>query len=171
MDFDLARLLNTSSFDNFWYWLMIAVSWSRITYFTLGAGMHDTREAVKNGGQDMQDVENLLTINARRLTQAIDDFGVWIIAIATFLIATIATLGFWFSFELMQAATLFVVGITLAFIVTLRFANRIVSQDLSGTALCKAYFKCRTIKQFIGMFMIFVISFYGAYYTVIVKGL
>jgi hypothetical protein len=171
MDFDLARLLSTSSFDNFWYWLMIAVSWSRTTYFTLGAGMHDVREAVRNGGQDMIDAEHLIGINARRLTRSFDDYGVWLIAIGMFLMATIATLGFGFSFELMQAATLFLIGMIFAFLLTLRFAYRIRSKSLSGEALCKAYFKHRTAKQFIGMSMIFVISFYGAFYTIIIRGI
>ena len=66
MSFDLGNLLNSGSFDNFWYWAIIAVTWSRATHFLLGAGLHDVRDALKNGGQDMIDVETLININARK---------------------------------------------------------------------------------------------------------
>ena len=171
MDFDLVRLLNSNSFDSFWYWSIIAVTWSRATHFLLGAGMHDVRDALRNGGADMDDLEMLIDINARKLTNAVDRYGVWMSAIVMFLIATIATLGFKFDIELMQASTLLLVGLLCGSMVSLRFAQRVVDQKLRGKALCKAFNRFRTIKQFVGMGFIFITSFYAAYYIVIVRGI
>ena len=171
MDFDLVRLLNSDSFDSFWYWLIIAVSWSRATHFMLGAGLHDIRDALRNGGTNMTDVEMLIHINARKLTRAFDRYGVWLTAIGMFLIATIATLGFKFDIELMQASTLLIVSLMLGLLVSLRFAYRVIENDLLDKALCDSFSKFRTIKQFIGIGSIFVISFYAAYFLVIIRGI
>jgi hypothetical protein len=171
MDFDLVRLLNSDSFDSFWYWSIIAVTWSRATHFLLGAGMHDVRDALRNGGGDMDDLEMLIHINARKLTSAVDRYGVWLSGLVMFFIAAIATLGFRFDIELMQACTLLFVGLLCGFLVSLRFAQRVVEQKLRGKLLCKAFNKFRTIKQFVGMTTIFITSFYAAYYIVIVRGI
>lgn len=171
MDFDLVRLLNSDSFDSFWYWLIIAVSWSRATHFMLGAGLHDIRDALRNGGTNMTDVEMLIHINARKLTRAFDRYGVWLTAIGMFLIATIATLGFKFDIELMQASTLLIVSLMLGLLVSLRFAYRVIENDLLDKALCDSFSKFRTIKQFIGIGSILVISFYAAYFLVIIRGI
>jgi hypothetical protein len=171
MDFDLVRLLNSDSFDSFWYWLIIAVSWSRATHFMLGVGLHDVRDALRNGGTDMSDVEMLIHINARKLTRAMDRYGVWLTAVGTFLIAGIATLGFRFDIELMQASTFLFASLTLGSLVSLRFAYRVIKDDLQGKALCDGFSRFRTIKQFVGIASIFVISFYAAYFIVILRGL
>ena len=171
MDFDLVRLFNSDSFDSFWYWSIIAVTWSRATHFLLGAGLHDVRDALRNGGADMDDLEMLIDINARKLTRAVDHYGVWGSAIVMFLIATIATLGFKFDIELMQACALLLVGLLCGFLVNIRFAQRVVDQKLRDKALCKAFNRFRTIKQFVGMVAIFLTSFYAAYYIVIVRGI
>ena len=171
MDFDLVRLLNSDSFDSFWYWSIIAVTWSRATHFLLGAGMHDVRDALKNGGQDMDDLELLIHINARKLISALDRYGVWLCGLVMFFITAIATLGFKFEIELMQATTLLFVGMLCGFLVSLRFAQQVVDQNLQDKALCKAFNKYRTIKQFVGMGFIFITSFYAAYYIVIIRGI
>jgi hypothetical protein len=171
MDFDLVRLLNSDSFDSFWYWSIVAVTWSRSTHFLLGAGLHDVRDALRNGGRDMDDLEMLVDINARKLTTALDRYGVWLSGLAMFFITTIAMLGFKFEIELMQACTLLFVGLLCGFLVSLRFAQQVVDQNLRGKALCKAFNKYRTIKQFVGMGFIFLTSFYAAYYIVIIRGI
>jgi hypothetical protein len=171
MSFDLGNLLNSGSFDNFWYWAIIAVTWSRATHFLLGAGLHDVRDALKNGGQDMIDVETLININARKLMHAIDRYGVGLCAITTFFIATIVTLGFKFEIELMQAAAFLLIGLLCGFLVSLRFAHRVVDQKLLGEALCAAFNKFRTYKQFVGITAIFLTSFYAAFYLVFMRGI
>lgn len=171
MNFDLAFVLNSPSFGSFWYWLMIAVSWSQMTHFSLGAGLHDVRDAMRKGGQDMEDVEHLISINSRRLVQTFDKYGAVLTAIVMFLIASMATLGFGFNFELMQAMFLLVFGLVWAWVLALRFAKRVCVQELRGEALCKGFSNLRTKKQFVGIFMIFVTSFYAAYFIVIVRGI
>jgi hypothetical protein len=171
MDFELGNILNSGSFDSFWYWAIIAVTWSRATHFLLGAGLHDVRDALRNGGTDMDDLNHLIDINARKLMYAIERYGVWLCAVTTFFIAAIATLGFKFEIEVMQAATLLLVGLLCGFMVSLRFAHRVVNETLRGSDLCKAFQKFRTYKQFVGMSAIFITSFYAAYYLAIVRGL
>jgi len=171
INFDLAAILSSPSFGSFWYWLLVAISWSQITHFSLGVGLHDVRDAVRNGGQDMKDVEDIVSINARRLTTTMQRYGTWLAAIGTFLIASMFTLGFWFDFELMQAMSLLVFGLVWASILAGRFAQRVIKQELRGEALCKGFTRLRTKKQFVGIFMIFIISFYAAYTIVITRGI
>jgi len=169
-DFDLASILSSPSFGSFWYWLGVAVSWSQTTHFSLGVGFHDIRDAVKNGGQDMQDVEDILSINARRLTNIMQRYGAILTAIGTFLFASMATLGFLFDFELMQAMTLLIVGLVAAFALAVRFAQRITTQQLRGSELCNGFKSLRTKKQIIGICMIIIISFYAAF-TLAMRGI
>tara|TARA_R110002096_G_scaffold97354_4_gene217055 strand:- start:62246 stop:62761 length:516 start_codon:yes stop_codon:yes gene_type:complete len=171
MNFDLARVLSSDSFTSFWYWIIFAVTWSRITHFSLGVGLHDVRDALRNDGQDMLDVETLIEINARKLTQTLDQYGVWLTALLMFFMATLATLGFGFDFELAQAMTLMLTGFITAFALTARFAYRVRNDGMVGTVLCKGFTRLRTFKQFVGILMIFITSFYSAYYVFITRGL
>lgn len=171
MKFDLVRLLSSDSFTSFWYWAILVVMWSRVTHFSLGVGLHDIRDASKNGGQDMQDVEDLIDINSRKLVQTIDNYGVILFFVGTFFIATIATLGFRFEYELMQASALLLIGSVLAFLLTIRFAYVQQHGERRGDALCKAFMRLRMFKQFVGIATIFIISFYSAYYVYAIRGI
>ncbi len=171
MDFDLARLMNSESFNSFWFWLIVAVSWSRMTHFSLGAGLHDVRDAMRNGGADMDDLESMIHVNSRKLTNTFDKYGVWISSIGMFLIATIVTLGFKFNIEMMQALGMLLIGLLIGNILALRFAYRVISNNLRGSELCTGFTKLRMAKQFVGIVAIFVTSFYAAYFLVILRGI
>jgi hypothetical protein len=170
MSFDLARIMASESFTSFWYWTILVFTWARITHFSLGVGLHDVRDALKNGGQDMIDVETLIEVNGRKLAKTLDQIGVYLVAFGMFLIATIITLGFGFDFELMQATTFLLVGFVLAFLMTVRFVYLNRRENYRGEALCRAFMRLRMFKQFLGIFTIFFISFYSAYYVFVTRG-
>ncbi|GLQ34307.1 hypothetical protein GCM10007939_05900 [Amylibacter marinus] len=161
MTIDLVKILNEGSFFNLWYWLFLAVTWSRITYVSVGVPLSIARAAWRDSEQNIQDFEILLAINARRFCASFDSYGVIFVAFISFLLATMGTLGFLFDFEVLQAMFLLLIFVVIAEVIALRFARKLMQGGLSGQPLVQAYFRHQKHKQFLGMFCVTVISIYG----------
>lgn len=159
------ELLHTRSFDNVWFWLMLAVSWSLATYWTLGVGHHEAMEARNKGGQHLSDFELVVNIYCRRLAEGIDQFGNGAALIGSFLLSIMATMGFWFGMVFMQGLFLLVFPLLIANIMTVVLAKRQVSAPLVGQNLIQRYRRLRLLKQGFGVFSILLISIWGAYST------
>lgn len=160
-----ADLFRTKSFDNIWYWLLLAVSWSLTTYWTMGVGNHDAREAREKGGKYLSNFEFLVGIYCERMNEGIAHYGPSVILVISFLLATLATLGFWFWIYFAQALFLLVFPLCLTSLVSVAFASRQVRQPVKGRELIKRYRNLRLVKQTIGVFAIATASFWGAIVT------
>tara|TARA_B100000795_G_C22440465_1_gene301661 strand:- start:48 stop:557 length:510 start_codon:yes stop_codon:yes gene_type:complete len=167
MDFELIKFLNANSFNNVWFWVLVSIIWVTIINFTFGVTISQIQKAQLSGGTALIDIETIILINSRRRTEYIDEFGLWIISIGMFLLSASATLGFWFSYEFMQASTFLLILLYYSYISTLRLASKIKTKKLSGNDLCKAYLKCKNQKQFFGLIIILFISFFSSYYSII----
>ena len=169
MDFELIKFLNANSFNNVWFWVLVSIIWVTIINFTFGVTISQIQKAQLSGGTALIDIETIILINSRRRTEYIDEFGLWIISIGMFLLSATATLGFWFSYELMQASTFLLVKLYYSYFSTLSLASKIKTKKLIGTDLCKAYLRCKNQKQFFGLLIILFISFFSSYYSIILR--
>ncbi len=158
-------LFQTKSFDDIWYWLLLAVAWSLTTHWTMGVGNHDAREAQEKGGKYMSNFETLVGIYCQRIEASIVKYGSSVILVCTFLLASLATLGFWFWILFAQAMFILVFPLCLTTLVSIVFASRQVRDPAEGKELLKRYRKLRLLKQAIGVFAISTASFWGAIVT------
>ena len=169
MDFELIKFLNANSFNNVWFWVLVSIIWLKSINFTFGVTISQIQKAQISGGSALIDIETIILINSRRRTEYINRFGLWIISIGMFLLSATATLGFWFSYELMQASTFLLVKLYYSYFSTLSLASKIKTKKLIGTDLCKAYLRCKNQKQFFGLLIILFISFFSSYYSIILR--
>ena len=167
MDFELIKFLNANSFNNVWFWVLVSIIWLKSINFTFGVTISQIQKAQISGGSALIDIETIILINSRRRTEYINRFGLWIISIGMFLLSATATLGFWFSYELMQASTFLLVKLYYSYFSTLSLASKIKTKKLIGTDLCKAYLRCKNQKQFFGLLIIIFISLFSSYYSII----
>ena len=169
MDFELIKFLNANSFNNVWFWVLVSIIWLKSINSTFGVTISQIQKAQISGGSALIDIETIILINSRRRTEYINRFGLWIISIGMFLLSATATLGFWFSYELMQASTFLLVKLYYSYFSTLSLASKIKTKKLIGTDLCKAYLRCKNQKQFFGLLIILFISFFSSYYSIILR--
>lgn len=163
MELEALRLLEISSFFNVWYWLFLAFVWSRATYWTLGVPLHDARLAVQRDGRYMAEFETMMAINAGRYTEVFDQFGTPLVAMGAFFLAGMATLGFGFDIELVQAGFLLIAPIAVANAYTLAFAYRIQRIGLTGPGLFQAYSIHRRVKQIFGFLTLILVAIWTVY--------
>ena len=167
MDFELIKFLNANSFNNVWFWVLVSIIWVTIINFTFGVTISQIQKAQLSGGTALIDIETIILINSRRRTEYIDEFGLWIISIGMFLLSASATLGFWFSYEFMQASTFLLILLYYSYISTLRLASKIKTKKLSGNDLCTACLLYTSDAAFFGLLIILFISFFSSYYSII----
>jgi hypothetical protein len=158
-------LFQTKSFDDIWYWLLLAVSWSLTTYWTMGVGNHDAREAQEKGGKYLSNFETLVGIYCERVEDGIVRYGPSVVLVVSFVLATLATLGFWFWILFAQAMFILTFPLCLTTLVSIVFASRQARAPEEGKKLLKRYRKLRLLKQTIGVFAIATASFWGAIVT------
>ncbi len=159
------ELFRTKSFDNIWYWLLLAVSWSLVTHWTMGVGNQDAREARDKGGKYLSNFETLVGIYCDRTREGVEKYGPSVVLVMTFVLAMFATLGFWFWILFAQAMFLLLFPLCLTVLASVFFANRQVRNPLAGQELIKRYRRLRLLKQTIGVFAICTTSFWGAIVT------
>ena len=167
MDFELIKFLNANSFNNVWFWVLVSIIWLKSINFTFGVTISQIQKAQISGGSALIDIETIILINSQRRTEYINRFGLWIISIGMFLLSATATLGFWFSYELMQASTFLLIKLYYSYFSSLSLASKIKTKKLIGTDLCKAYLRCKNQKQFFGLLIIIFISLFSSYYSII----
>ena len=159
------NLFQNKSFDDIWYWLVLAVSWSLTTYWTMGVGDQDARAAQEKGGKYLTNFETLVGIYCERTENGIVRHGPYVILVVSFLLASLATLGFWFWILFAQAMFVLVFPLCLTTLVSIVFARRQVRDPARGRDLLKRYKTLRLVKQTIGVFAIATTSLWGAIVT------
>lgn len=159
------ELFQTKSFDDVWYWLLLAVSWSLTTYWSMGVGNHDARKAQEKGGRYLSNFETLVGIYCERVEEGVARYGSSVILVISFVLASLATLGFWFWILFAQALFILLFPLCLTTLVSILFAGRQRREPVEGKDLLKRYRKLRLAKQAIGVFAITTASFWGAIVT------
>lgn len=156
------QLFQTKSFDNVWYWVLLAIAWSLMSYWTFGVGHHEAVQARRNGGEHLTEFETIVGIYCKRVCESLDRYGTFAALAISFILAMLATLGFWFWILFAQALFLLVAPLMAANVVTLIFACRQDRAPLAGKALIRRYRNLRMLKQAIGVFTIMTASAWGA---------
>lgn len=168
MDFYVTafELIDLRSFSNLWFWIMLAVFWSTASHYVLGVPYDMVARAAKYEGQAEQDLQDLVRINANRLTYIADEAGTWLIVFASFLVTGLVVTGFFHGVEFCQALSLILVPMLMVFALSVFNARR--AQGLTGVELRRQLRRHRLTVQVIGMLSILVSSMWGMYVNITV---
>ncbi|SEM41455.1 hypothetical protein SAMN04488003_10116 [Loktanella fryxellensis] len=157
----LFQVIDLRSFSSVWYWIMLAVTWSSVSYYVLGVPFDMITRARRSGGQTEDDMVDLVRINVNRLLGIAGSAGLALTAFLCFLLTTLALLGFVYDVEMAQAIFLLTLPLSIAFAVTLASARRIRAADPEPAQLYAMLLRHRLWMQVIGMTAIFVTAMYG----------
>lgn len=153
------ELIDMRSFSNLWYWIALAVVWSTTSHYVLGVPFDLITRAKRFGGDAEADLSDLVRVNVNRLMYIAGTAGLWIVAIAFFLLTALALLGFVYRIEFAQATFLLAFPMSLVFALSVRTAYSIRKAD--GADLFNRLQRHRFFTQVIGMTSIFVTAFWG----------
>lgn len=157
----LFEVIDMRSFSNLWYWIGLAVLWSSTSHWVLGVPFDMVTRARRVGGTLSADMETLAHINVNRLLYIARTAGVWLVGIVTFILVTLAMLGFYYDMEFAQAVLFMAAPMTLVGLVSYRTALAVAAEDSRGTDLVRRITRCRMAVQVIGMFSILATSMFG----------
>ncbi len=157
------ELIDMRSFSNLWFWIALAVMWSTTSHWVLGVPFDMVLRARRNGGQTEIDLEDLVRINTNRLLHISRVSGLWLLALACFVLTGLAVLGFQYQVEFAQAVFLLMFPMSMVGLMSLSTAARIQEEEATGELLRKRLSRHRVWTQIIGMLSIFVTSIWGMY--------
>lgn len=159
----LFELIDMRSFSNLWFWISVAVVWSSASHWILGIPYDLVGRARRNGGQAMQDLEDLTRINVNRLMYIAHVSGLWLLWLACFILSGLAMLAFYYGNEFAQALFLIAFPMSFVALLSLSTARLIETEQSAGELLCKRLTRCRLYTQMIGTLAIFVTALFGMY--------
>lgn len=141
-----AEIIAANGLYNSWYWLLVTLVWLRSIQQTLGIPIFTMRSAIKGDAQAKQDAHIFLDIHIRNTTRSFTQFGPFLVALVCFILASIATLGFWYDVAFLQG--IFFIAMPMAILgwIAMRMAYRLQKQPASWQELCKIYHRHRRFK-------------------------
>ncbi|MBU2360277.1 component of SufBCD complex [Loktanella sp. M215] len=159
----LFQVIDLRSFSSVWYWIMLAVLWSSMSYYVLGVPFDLITKARRRGGQEQDDMVDLVRINVNRLLNLAQTTGPIMIGVVSFILTTLALLGFVYGIELAQATFLVALPLSIVGAISLSSARRIRAADPEPEQLYAMLMRHRLWTQIIGMVAIFVTAMYGMF--------
>lgn len=159
------QLIELHTFSNVWYWLAVAVTWSTVCHWIIGVPFDLIYRARRDGDQAAADLEMSVDINVRRLMTISDMAGAALTAIAAFVIAALASMGFYYGFELAQGFFLLALPLAIVGMISMRRSRRYAVKRPAGKELAVELMKLRFWLQVLAVGAIFVTAMFGMYHN------
>ncbi|MEM9269227.1 MAG: component of SufBCD complex [Pseudomonadota bacterium] len=166
----LLYLVELDSFWSLWYWVMVAVSWSVVSHWTLGVPFDLVINADRRGGVWAEHCDTLTHINVFRLTSVFREFGVALMALAGFIVGAIGTIGFWANVEFARALFVLILPHGIAALFSVRAAFWIERESIRGKPLRRAIRRQRFWTQFVGFWGILLCASFAIYEAMVFYG-
>ncbi|HBN30887.1 MAG TPA: component of SufBCD complex, partial [Rhodobacteraceae bacterium] len=120
------ELIDTRSFTSIWYWIVVAVTWSSTSHYTLGVPFDMVTRARKTEeGAAQDDLEHLVMINCNRMLHILDVSGVWLVGIGFFVLTVLGLFGFFYKIQLAQAVFLLLAPLSVVAVLSTQNARLI----------------------------------------------
>jgi hypothetical protein len=155
------EMIDMRSFSNLWFWIVLAVIWSSTSHWVIGVPYDMVERARRHDGQARVDLENLVAIYANRILFIVQEAGAIVVALTSAFLTALAMIGFIYAVEFAQALFLLLFPLSLVGALSVATAHRIKKGESSGKALWRRLKLHRIYTQMIGIFSIFVTSFWG----------
>ena len=157
------ELIDMRSFSNLWFWIALAVLWSSASHYVLGVPWDMITRARRGHEQAVADMNQLAAINSRRILYIGRESGLLMTGLIFFMLTGAMLLGWVYDREFAQAVFLLLLPMSLVWILSVRTANHIDAQALTGDALISKFNRHRLLIQLIGMISIFFTAIWGMY--------
>ncbi len=157
------ELIDMRSFSNLWFWIVLAVTWSSASHWTMGVPYDMVVRARRVGGQLEIDLLDIVRINTNRMLYYVEASGMVMLAMACFVFTALATLGFYYWVEFAQAVFLLLFPLVIVTFINIFHARRLRRHELTLERVSKTLSRCRLYTQIIGMISILVTSMWGMY--------
>jgi hypothetical protein len=158
-----AEIMTADGFSNPWYWLLVAIVWVRSIQTTLGIPGDVMRNAKTGDPQAKADALHLLDIHIRNTTDEFNHFGAYLVATMTFVLASIATMGFWNDVAVLQGAFFIAFPMALIGALGIRLASKLKDQEITWDQLCGIYRRHFWLKFAMGVLFIFTSMLWAVY--------
>lgn len=159
------QLIELHTFSNVWYWLAVAVTWSTMCHWIIGVPFDLIYRARRDGGQAAADLEMSVDINVRRLMTISDMAGLWLTGLFGFFLAVMASMGFYYGFELAQGFFLLALPLAIVGMISMRRSRSYALKRPSGKELALELLKLRFWIQVLAVVAIFVTAMFGMYHN------
>ncbi|MEM9012255.1 MAG: component of SufBCD complex [Pseudomonadota bacterium] len=143
--------LHFGSFNAVWYWIFVALSWSRVSHYTLSVPHDAVQRAERLGGVFIEDVDHMAHAYVRRAMLIVRHGGMWVIGVGAFLVTIVVALAIVLDMEFAQAIAAIVVPRLGVIYGTMALAERIERENLLGTELRQALNRRRFWNQVLGL--------------------
>ncbi len=158
----LARFLYPGTFDTLWYWVLTVVIWSVTCHWTLGVPHDLIVRADRGSAEAARAVDAIAEGQAIRLC-AFAPAAPWLVGLAGFGLASLATLGFGFGSSFARGLALQAAPLALVAALNARLAIAVRRAPLHGGPLRAALSGRRFWNQVIGLSSILAAATIGAY--------
>ncbi len=152
-------MIDTRSFSNLWYWVVLAVVWAGCSHWVLGVPYDMVVRAKRQGGEAEADLCDVVRVNVNRILDVFEAAGVWPAAIGGCVFSMLAVLGFGYGLELAQAVFLLLFPPGIVAGMSVRAARKM--RDADGEGLYETMGRLRTLTQLVGFLSIFVTALWG----------
>lgn len=154
-------LIDSRSFSNIWFWIVLAVMWSSVSHYVMGVPFDMVQRAQRRRGAALADLEAFARLQITRRAYILNTGGVWITGFWTTLVTVVAVLGFRYGHEFAQAVALLTVPLTLVGLLMIRETKRLNAEMPRGDDLIRRLKWHRFWVQLIGLLAILVTSLWG----------
>jgi len=141
-----ANILTSNSFDNPWYWLLVAILWVRAIQWTLGIPSDVMRAARSGDALAHSDALALMDMHIRSVTRDFNQFGMVLVLMTCFVLASFATLGFWNDVTMLQGVFLISFPMVIIGGMDIRLSLRLQKQPVEWADICRIYRRQRRMK-------------------------
>jgi hypothetical protein len=160
---DVVELIDLRSFSNLWYWIMLAIMWSRASHWVIGVPFDLVLRARRQGGALQSDVEAMVGIQSRRLLYFSAKMGMLPVAFLSFAVTCLSILAVVYDVEFAQAVLLLLLPMATLSAMSVRTARLITVTESTGDALHQRLSRHRFATQLLGILSIFVTAIFGMY--------
>ncbi len=166
----LLQYLDFNSFWSLWYWILMIITWSMTSHWTIGVPFDAVVLADRQGGVFAEHLDTLVEINVHRLLYYFERGGTFFAAFAGFVLSGIGTLGFYFGDEVALALFMLLAPLSLVMAFSVRFAIRVRQEGWRGGEL-RSHMRWRRFwNQVIGMFSITAASVAAIWVNLVLRG-
>lgn len=158
--------IELSTFGSVWFWLAIVVSWAVACHWLIGVPFDVLVHARRGSQSHMEDLEQLVRINVRRIVWFYDVAGTGSAALVAFLVSGIALLAVGYRFEFAQGLLILVGPLLVVAAMNVRLAFELSRAPLTGDALVARLLRVRLWTQVIAVATLFAVSVYGMVFNI-----
>jgi hypothetical protein len=147
------QIISTASFFSLWYWVLTVVVWTSVCHRTLGVP-YDMLLRAERLPAEAARVEQLAAVHVARATALYHGLGLPLAALAGFVLAALATLGFGSRLELAQAVFVLLFPLALVGLANVRLAIVLERTGATGAELRRRLARRRFWNQVIAILAI-----------------